>query len=226
MVSHIYSKSYLLSSGAVSGTINEIVRERLLPSIEQFVQCQKAVDVYSFFSGVGMDIITAYVFGSKNGTNFIELEDERNAWRAKYSIKWKMAFWCQEFASGKRLLEMLGVEIVPPWMITAKREVEDWCMQMCLKAEADMRTEKVDRSERVVYAHLLGTMNRPSKSLEQKPEMQGSELATEQEIRNGVASEIMDHISKSSPLAWAINNSPANHATKRQSIDHSNAPPT
>ena len=143
-----------------------------------------------------MDMITAYVFGSNNGTNFIELEDERNAWRAKYSIKWKMAFWCQEFASGKKLLEMLGVELVPPWMITAKREVEDWCMQMCLKAETDMRTQNVDEAEKVVYAHLLGTMNRASESKQPKSGMHRSQVAIEQERRNGVASEIMDHISK------------------------------
>lgn len=87
MVSHIYSKSYLLSSSDVSGAINRIMKDRLLSSIEQFVRCQKAVDVYSFFSGVGMDTITAYIFGPKHGTNFIELEDERNSWRAKYSSK-------------------------------------------------------------------------------------------------------------------------------------------
>ena len=85
-------------------------------------------------------MLGAYVFGAKNGTNFIELEDERNAWRAKYSIKWKMAFWSQDFASGKEFLEMLGVQTVPPWMMMAKAEIEDWCMQMCLRAEADMRT--------------------------------------------------------------------------------------
>lgn len=56
---------------------------------------------------------------AKKRNKFIELEDERNAWRAKYSSKWRIAFWCQEFARGKNLLEMLGVEIVPPWMIMA-----------------------------------------------------------------------------------------------------------
>lgn len=172
------------------------MKDRLLSSIQNFAECQKAVDVYSFFSGVGMDIITAYVFGPNNGTNFIEFEEERNAWRAKYSIKWKMAFWCQEFPSGKRLLEMLGMVIVPPWMMTAKAEVEDWCMQMCLRAEADMRTKNVEEGEKVVYAHLMNTMNRTSTSEEPKSEIHTSKLAIEQERRHGVASEIMDHISK------------------------------
>ncbi len=187
-----------MSSSAISGTINGIVKDRLLPSIEQSAQCQRNVDVYSVFSGVGMDIITAYVFGPKNGTNFIEFADKRNAWRAKYSIKWRMAFWCQEFASGKRLLEILGVEIVPPWMVTAKREVEDWCMQMCLKAEADMRMN-VKEVDEAVYAHLLRTVSRTSKSMESKAEVHGSQSALEQERRNAVASEIMDHISKCLP---------------------------
>lgn len=201
MVSHIYSKSYLLSSDAVSDTINRILEDRLLPSMEQFAQCQNAVDVYWFFSGVGMDMITAYIFGPNKGTNFIKLEDERNAWRAKYSIKWKMAFWCQDFATGKRLLEMLGVQNVPLWMITEKRDVEDWCMQMCLSAEADMHAPNLDETERVVYAHLLNAMERAPNSLDAKAEIHGTGFAIEQERRNGVASEIMDHISKYSGIA-------------------------
>lgn len=35
-----------------------------------------------------------------------------------------------EFASGKKLLEMLVVDIVPPWKIAAEWQVEDWCMQV------------------------------------------------------------------------------------------------
>lgn len=142
-----------------------------------------------------MDMITAYVFGSNNATNFIELEDTRNAWRVKYSIKWKMAFWCQEFTSGKKMLEIVGVKIVPPWMIAAKSEIEDWCMKMCLGAEADMRAQSVDEANKVVYAHLLSTVKRGPDSREPKKE------AVEQGRRNEVASEIMDHISKqSSPM--------------------------
>ena len=141
-------------------------------------------------------MITAYAFGPKNGTNFIELEDERNAWRVKYSIKWRMAFWCQEFASGRKLLEMLGVEIVPPWMITAKTEIEDWCMQMCLSAEVDVRTQKVDEATDSVYAHLLSTTNRASNTMAHMTDLRGFQLATEEKCRNAIASEIMDHISK------------------------------
>ena len=72
----------------------------------------------------------AYVVGLNNSTNVIELEDKRNVWRAKDRIKWKLGFWCQEFASRKTLPEMLDVKIVPPWKIAAEREVEDWCMQV------------------------------------------------------------------------------------------------
>ena len=107
-----------------------------------------------------------------------------------------MAFWCQEFASGKSLLEKLGVKIIPPWMMIAKRDVENWCMQMCLNAEADMHVQNVDETEKVVYAHLLGTMERASRPEGPKAEANGSQSVVDQERRNGVASEIMDHISK------------------------------
>lgn len=102
-----------------------------------------------------------------------------------------MAFWRQEFAQGKKLLETLGLEIVPPWMIAAKTEVEDWCMRMCLSAEVDMRTQNVDEADRVVYTHMLSSMKR----MPRKPKGETCPI-TEQECRNEVASEIMDHISK------------------------------
>ena len=79
VVSQIYSKSYLQSSGAVLGTFKSTVKHRLLPYIEHFARGQKAVDVYSFIIGVRMDMIISYVFWPSNGTNFIEHENERNA---------------------------------------------------------------------------------------------------------------------------------------------------
>lgn len=88
----------------------------------------------------------------------------------------------------------------------AKTEVEDWCMQMCLSAEADMLTPNVDETEKVGYAHLLSNMNRASNSMVPKPigpkaDINGSRSAIEQERRNRVASEIIDHISKYLPQA-------------------------
>lgn len=81
-ISHIYSKSYLLSSSTVPRTTNQMIKDRLLQSTEQFVQCQKAVDPL-VAQRSRMEIITVYLFEPNNGANIIELEDERNVWRAK-----------------------------------------------------------------------------------------------------------------------------------------------
>ena len=82
-ISHIYSRSYLLSSSTVPRTTNQMIKDRLPQSIEQFVQCQKAVDPLVAQRSSRMDMITVYLFEPNNGANFIELEDERNVWRAK-----------------------------------------------------------------------------------------------------------------------------------------------
>lgn len=81
-ISHIYSKSHLLSSSTVPRTTNQMIKDRLFQSIEQFVQCQKAVDRL-VAQRSRMDMFTVYLFEPNNGANLIELEDERNVWRLK-----------------------------------------------------------------------------------------------------------------------------------------------
>ena len=83
------------------------------------------------------------------------------------------------------------MENVSPWMVAARTEVENWCMRMCLNAEADMRTQNVDEADQVVYAHVLSTM----KKLSRTP-IGETRSFTEQERRNEIVSKIMDHISK------------------------------
>lgn len=73
--------------------INGIMASRVLPHLARSSEDNGPVDVYSFFSGAGMDFITAYIFGTRNGINLVEHDTARNQWRAKYGIMWKMALW-------------------------------------------------------------------------------------------------------------------------------------
>jgi len=195
MISHIYSKSHLLSSAKISHIINGISQDRVLPAVQRCSEHSELVDVYSFFSGVGMDFITAYVFGARNATNIIKDEEERNAWRVKYSVKWKMAFWSQELPALKDFLESLGVNFIRPWMSRSKEEVEHWCMKMCLRAEADMRSSNASDTDNTVYAYLWQSMERASKRADDQVKEDKHRNTTDQVRRNAVASEIMDHIS-------------------------------
>ena len=54
-----------------------------------------------------------------------------------------------------------------------------------------MSTQNVDEADQVVYAHKFSTMKR----LSRKPKGETRSI-TEQERRNEVTSEIMDHVSK------------------------------
>lgn len=90
----------------VRDTINAIMAGRVLRHLARSSEDNRPVDVYSFFSGVGKDFITAYIFGTRNGTNFIEHDIARNQCRV-------MAFWCQESPATKRLLDTFGLHVIP-----------------------------------------------------------------------------------------------------------------
>ncbi|KAL9120574.1 MAG: hypothetical protein Q9187_002869 [Circinaria calcarea] len=134
MISNVYSKSYLQSSLDLQLISEKLLFNRFLPIVQSAALDDTAVDVFSLTQGLFMDLTSAYLFGSANGTDFLRDAQHRNHWLKVYSrFKYQLP---EERASG---------------------EIEMWCLSLCEAAKAfdDSRKSPEGISTKpVVYGRL------------------------------------------------------------------------
>jgi len=158
MVSNIYSKSYILSSPHLQAISQTIIYDRFLPVI-QTLGSKKTLDVLQPFYAVNMDLMSGYLFGLNNGTNFLQDEKTRKHWLSIYQDRKQHIFWQPELPNLVAWLARIGIRIVPRQFDTASKEIETWCLSMCDAAERSLATLSATgsqdlKSEPVVYKQL------------------------------------------------------------------------
>ncbi|KAL2672512.1 hypothetical protein Neosp_013224 [[Neocosmospora] mangrovei] len=148
MVANVYSKSYLQSSQASKAQMTHIVFRRLLPALsghsskdestssssENIATAASAnVEVFGLFLALAMDVITAYLFGLSNGTDFIQDEQYRQSWQDMYLARANYPFWTQEVpnltAAFVRWLPWL--RLYPKWVDESNAKLSQWNLDLC-----------------------------------------------------------------------------------------------
>ena len=165
MMTNLYSKSLLQTSPDMEKLSHSIIYNRLLPIVRSVAGKGSHLDVFDFNQGIGMDFISAYLFGLSNGTDFMNNADYRRHWFKAYEIARNL--YPQERRNG---------------------EVETWCLQLC---EATSRfLHSIDQgtgsklvTQPVVFARVFEAL---SESPEAKADPRHAMLAT--------ASEMLDHL--------------------------------
>ena len=128
MTSHVYSKSYLLSSVDFQILSRDLLFERLLPVLDDAAQTGQVVDMYELACAVGAEFLVAYQMGIANGLDIVRKgrEHERRAY----------------LENGKtRLMELKGHK-------RAAKEMEDEWMEMCRKTESFLKLSSSMPEER------------------------------------------------------------------------------
>ena len=198
MISNIYSKSNIHSSPALARQAQVILYERLLPiitSLSSAFQSPNGVDVHDLWNATTMDFITAYLFGIKNGSNFLHNESYRRHWLSLYQSRKTHTFFPQELPRLTSFFKFFNIHLVPTWVDDANRELEAWTKQRCdatnlyLKDAAAKDTDP--GNEPVVLSALLTGIEKESKS-------KGSEsVLTDTTLRYpelSIASEMIDQL--------------------------------
>ncbi|KAL2218219.1 putative cytochrome P450 monooxygenase [Thermoascus aurantiacus ATCC 26904] len=200
MLSNVYSKSYLQNSPDLQIISSAIVLDRLLPLLEGLALTGKPMNVLPLMQAVGMDFMSAYLFGMAIGTDFIRDVGYRDRWLACY----------ETFKNQHPRERALG-------------EIERWCLLLCEKTAAweRARAEKRDRvysdkfvTNPVVYRQL-------SQCLEKTPHesLSGPEHLV-------IASEMLDHLVAGHEttgitftyLMWEMSQRPELQARLRQEL--------
>ncbi|KAI2469656.1 cytochrome P450 [Annulohypoxylon bovei var. microspora] len=156
MVSHVYSKSSIHASRALSQQARAILTSSLLPALRSS-QSQNGADVHSLFCAAAMDFVSAYCFGLARGADFVRRGPYREHWLALYAARKGHGFFAQELPRLSRALGLLGLDPTPSWVRAANRELEAWCKERCDAAVRFLEEEGGREGEKSA----LGTADDP-----------------------------------------------------------------
>ena len=164
MISSVYQKSYVQRSQNMEMLSRRIILDRFMPLLEDWSIEGENVDVVQLFEWTGVDMMTAYLFGTGNRTNFLQDTEMRH----HYFDEWAMMRERSDYSQ--------------------KPITEDLCMRMCKAATFSDATSNIDRtaSEPTVMSKMYNQMLALNK-------MTDSSKSNE-DILIDCASEMLDHI--------------------------------
>jgi cytochrome P450 len=196
MISNIYSKSNIHTSPALAKQAQVILYERLLPIITSAsTPRSNDIDVHDLWNATTMDFICAYLFGLKNGSNFLQNEPYRRRWFQLYHSRKTYTFFPQELPRLTRFCKSLFINLVPTWVDDANRELEAWTKERCEDTSTYVKDGLAAKdadpaNEPVVFSALLAGI--------EKEEKKGSESVLSNETLKypelSIASEMIDHL--------------------------------
>ncbi|KAK0382747.1 hypothetical protein NLU13_9843 [Sarocladium strictum] len=196
MLANVYSKSYIHSSEAAKAQACSILYERLLPALDESASPAlepNGLDVHSLFLATATDFISAYVFGLKGGTNFIQDKGYRQHWLALYNSRNEHHFWPQEMPKLTSWLKACGIWLYPSWVDTANAELSDWNSKLCQRASISTSHEPSEGAadEAIVWNSLASGIEKEAK-VNGEASLLYSTLLQQRDL--SVASELFDHV--------------------------------
>ena len=195
MISSTYSKSNIHSSLPLAAQSQFIIYRRLLPIIDSASAASDSVDVHDLWLAMTMDGITAYLFGLKNSSSFLQDQVYRRHWLALYHSRKPYNFFFQELPRLNKLFKSIGIRLVPKWVYDASQELEDWAQQLCDTTMAYVKDaaaeDKTGANEPVVLNALISGIEKERKMKGEASVLASTTLKYE---RNSIASEMIDNL--------------------------------
>jgi hypothetical protein len=193
MISNIYSKSNVHSSPALAAQAQVVLYQRLLPIIGS---CStEGIDVHDIWNATTMDGMTAYLFGLKNSSNFLQDETYRRHWLGLYHARKTYTFFSQELPNCTTFCKRLGIHLVPSWVDDANEELEAWTQDRCDSTIAYLKEAAASdndiANEPVVLDTLISGINKERRTKGSESILASTTLANE---RLSVASEMIDQL--------------------------------
>ncbi|KAL2266087.1 hypothetical protein VTJ83DRAFT_5439 [Remersonia thermophila] len=233
LISHVYSKPYIHASPAVAAQSSAILFDRLLPILEGSVSRPSSlnvIDMYSVFMAATMDFIAGYIFGLRNGSNFLRDKAYRNHFLELYKARNDYGIYDQELPRLTAWCRRLGVPLCPRWVDDANRELGEWCRRLCdamtgsEAAAEDESTETAGAGDRpVVWKALVSGLENEEAKNGSSSILYPTALANR---RLSIASELFDHVLAGQEtagltltyLAWRLSQSPELQAQLRAEL--------
>ena len=179
----VYSKSNILNSRELATISRSIIAERVYPRIQDWATNHIRVNVLDETKACFMDMITAYLFGSDNGTNFVLDHCTRDYYFQAFRHRSSGFFWRTEFPGLSVGLRHIGNIFNLKKASESKTIVEEWCTRPCETAHKSSSESNPDRGGNLhssVYARLRYGLE--------------SQKVSGDLLERSVAAEMLDHI--------------------------------
>lgn len=190
LLSNVYSKSYLQTSSDISTFNSRILTQKVLPKIAASAATGASIDVLRLNTAFGMDVMSAYEFGSAYGTDFLSDDVACSRFLASFAAVKNGFFWAGRLPKLTHVMERIGINLVPQEAMSGQAEMEDMCWKLCSRIQAAMETNSLAPTSTapVVYAQLSSSLAR---SMEKAPPAptNGPDF-----LHKSVASEMLDHL--------------------------------
>jgi hypothetical protein len=189
-MANIYSKSFLQNSPDVSNFNRRILTEGVLPKIATTATTGSSLDVLRLGYAYGMDVMSAYEFGSAYGTNFLGDDVALSGFLAAFTAVKRGVFWAGRLPAMTWALQRIGINLVPQEAMDGQAYMEEKCWKLCSHLQTATETNSFPSSstEPVVYSQLYSALE---KTLEKTPlsPARGPDF-----LRKSVASDMLDHM--------------------------------
>ncbi|KAG9245675.1 cytochrome P450 [Calycina marina] len=195
MISNTYSKSSIQTSRAAERQGEVILYGRLIPIIDAAAKSSEGIDVHDVWNATAMDFICAYLFGLKNGSNFLEDAEYRRHWLSLYHSRKTYPYFSQELPRLTKFLKRFGIHLVPAWVDDANDELEAWTKARCDDSFAYLKKEAANDSDignlPVVLCALMAGIEKESKVKGDQSVLSCTTLANPE---LSIASEMIDNL--------------------------------
>jgi hypothetical protein len=190
----LYAKSALLRSAQMHNISANVMYDRLVPRLSAAAAKDTEIDMLELSYCICSDYISAFLYGYRNGTNFLTGDKDKKAiteWRRNYEDHMaEECFWPQEMPLVNNIMKSIGINMMPKSYIQSKKWLEKWLGDMAIKADKTIyeRTEKdlelLPEDLPIVYEATKVAVQKDSPHLDSESQ------------RGEVASEMFDHICK------------------------------
>ncbi|KAL9612053.1 MAG: hypothetical protein Q9167_003345 [Letrouitia subvulpina] len=167
----------------------------MLPHFLSSARTKTPIDVLALNMAYGLDFVSAFTFGTAQGTNFILDVHARNYWFGIYlkAFPSDYMFWLLYMPGLRKWARRIGVIIGPDWIDEARRNLEHWTLQIVDNTEQALRKRPLgdmpDGDVPIVYNQLklAHAKERYAKGVDPT-------LSPPAEERLQIASECLDHL--------------------------------
>lgn len=147
-----------------------VIFDRLLPILQEAAMSDKPVDVHDLNQGLTMDFVSSYLFGLKNGTNYLQDDSVRKHWLHLYMCRKPFEFYAQEVPYLDGWLRRIGLRVIPKYCDEANAMLDSWALDLCDRAEQIISSSEPG-IEPTVYKQLKQSLDKYStKNGETKPD--------------------------------------------------------
>ncbi|KAE9371833.1 cytochrome P450 [Stipitochalara longipes BDJ] len=189
-MANVYSKSFLQNSSDISNFNTLILTEGVLPKIATSASNGSSLDVLRLGYAYGMDVMSAYEFGSAYGTTFLNDDEALSGFLAAFTAVKNGFFWAGRLPTMTQTLQRIGVNLVPQEAMDGQAYMEDMCWKLCSRLQTAVETDSLSHktTKPVVYSQLYSSLE---KNLEKTSLSHANDLDF---IRKSVASDMLDHL--------------------------------